>query len=54
MVAILEVNNLVKKYGENTAVKGISFSIKEREIFSLFMAGENIHVKIHLIIISYP
>ncbi|MGB8252408.1 MAG: ATP-binding cassette domain-containing protein [Anaerolineaceae bacterium] len=35
MVAILEVNNLVKKYGENTAVKGISFSIKEGEIFSL-------------------
>jgi ABC-2 type transport system ATP-binding protein len=35
MSAILEVKDLVKKYGENTAVKGISFSIKEGEIFSL-------------------
>src|SRR5215211_5531546 len=32
---ILEVNNLVKKYGDFTAVKGISFDIKEGEIFSL-------------------
>jgi len=35
MSAILEVNNLVKKYGDFTAVKGISFDIKEGEIFSL-------------------
>ncbi|MBN2258203.1 MAG: ATP-binding cassette domain-containing protein [Anaerolineaceae bacterium] len=35
MTAILEVKDLVKKYGENTAVKGISFSINEGEIFSL-------------------
>ena len=35
MNAILEVNNLVKKYGDLTAVKGISFDIKEGEIFSL-------------------
>ena len=35
MSDILEVKNLVKKYGEFTAVKGISFSIKEGEIFSL-------------------
>ncbi len=35
MTAILEVKDLVKKYGENTAVKGISFSIQEGEIFSL-------------------
>jgi ABC-2 type transport system ATP-binding protein len=35
MSAILEVNNLVKKYGDNTAVKGISFTIEEGEIFSL-------------------
>jgi ABC-2 type transport system ATP-binding protein len=35
MTAILEVKDLVKKYGENTAVKGITFSIKEGEIFSL-------------------
>ena len=35
MTAILEVKNLVKKYGELTAVKGISFDIQEGEIFSL-------------------
>jgi ABC-2 type transport system ATP-binding protein len=35
MTAILEVKDLVKKYGENTAVKGITFSIQEGEIFSL-------------------
>ena len=35
MANILEVNNLVKNYGDFQAVKGISFSIKEGEIFSL-------------------
>jgi len=35
MTAILEIKNLVKKYGENTAVNGISFDIQEGEIFSL-------------------
>ncbi len=35
MPSILEVKNLVKKYGDFTAVKGISFDIKEGEIFSL-------------------
>ena len=35
MTAILEVDNLVKKYGDFTAVKGISFNIIEGEIFSL-------------------
>ena len=35
MPPILEVNNLVKKYGDFTAVKGISFDIQEGEIFSL-------------------
>jgi ABC-2 type transport system ATP-binding protein len=33
--SILEVHQLVKKYGEFTAVNGISFDIKEGEIFSL-------------------
>ncbi|MGZ9220683.1 MAG: ATP-binding cassette domain-containing protein [Anaerolineales bacterium] len=32
---MLQVQNLVKKYGDFTAVKGISFDIKEGEIFSL-------------------
>jgi ABC-2 type transport system ATP-binding protein len=35
MPAILEVQNLVKKYGDFTAVKGVSFDIQEGEIFSL-------------------
>jgi ABC-2 type transport system ATP-binding protein len=35
MTAILEVKNLVKKYGDFAAVKGISFDIQEGEIFSL-------------------
>ena len=35
MPNILEVQDLVKKYGDFTAVKGISFTIKEGEIFSL-------------------
>jgi ABC-2 type transport system ATP-binding protein len=35
MAAILEVKNLVKNYGDFQAVKGISFDIREGEIFSL-------------------
>lgn len=35
MPAILEVDNLVKKYGDFTAVKGISFSVEEGEVFGL-------------------
>jgi ABC-2 type transport system ATP-binding protein len=35
MPPILAVKNLVKKYGDFTAVKGISFDIQEGEIFSL-------------------
>jgi len=35
MPVILAVKNLVKKYGDFTAVKGISFDIQEGEIFSL-------------------
>ena len=33
--SILEVHDLIKKYGDFTAVKGVSFDIKEGEIFSL-------------------
>ena len=35
MTAILEVHDLVKRYGEFAAVKGISFEIQEGEIFGL-------------------
>jgi ABC-2 type transport system ATP-binding protein len=35
MQAILEAHDLVKQYGDLTAVKGISFSIAQGEIFSL-------------------
>src|SRR5215204_4846105 len=35
MSSMLEVQDLVKKYDGFTAVKGISFDIKEGEIFSL-------------------
>jgi ABC-2 type transport system ATP-binding protein len=35
MSAILEVDHLVKKYGDFEAVKGISFSVEEGEVFGL-------------------
>ena len=35
MPPILEVNNLLKKYGEFEAVKGISFEVEEGEVFGL-------------------
>ncbi|HCK65328.1 MAG TPA: export ABC transporter ATP-binding protein [Anaerolineae bacterium] len=35
MANILEVQNLVKNYGDFQAVKGVSFNIQEGEIFSL-------------------
>ena len=35
MAPILEVQNLVKKYGDVAAVDGVSFAIEEGEIFSL-------------------
>eukprot|EP01137_Pigoraptor_chileana_P015594 Opistho-2@71735 len=34
-MSIIKVNDLVKKYGDFTAVKGISFEVKEGEIFGL-------------------
>jgi ABC-2 type transport system ATP-binding protein len=35
MTAIVETDNLVKKFGDFEAVKGISFSVEENEIFGL-------------------
>ncbi len=35
MAPILEVDNLVKKYGDFEAVKGLSFSVEEGEVFGL-------------------
>jgi ABC-2 type transport system ATP-binding protein len=34
-VAIIEVRDLVKRYGDFTAVKGISFNVQEGEIFGI-------------------
>jgi ABC-2 type transport system ATP-binding protein len=34
-VAIIEVRDLVKRYGDFTAVKGISFDVREGEIFGI-------------------
>ena len=35
MAAILEVDNLVKRFGEFEAVKGVSFAVEEGEVFGL-------------------
>jgi ABC-2 type transport system ATP-binding protein len=35
MTAILAVQNLVKKYGDFAAVNGVTFDIREGEVFSL-------------------
>ena len=35
MAYILEVDNLVKKYGDSTVVKGVSFAVEEGEVFGL-------------------
>jgi ABC-2 type transport system ATP-binding protein len=35
MAAAIDVRNIVKKFGEFTAVKGISFVVDEGEIFGL-------------------
>ena len=34
-MAVIEVNNLTKKYGELQALKGISFNVNEGEVFGL-------------------
>ena len=39
MNKVIEVENLVKKYGKLTAVNGISFQVEKGEIFGLL--GEN-------------
>ena len=35
MSAVVELSNLVKKYGERTVVDNVSFEIRQGEIFSL-------------------
>jgi ABC-2 type transport system ATP-binding protein len=32
---VLQVENLVKRYGEVEAVRGVSFSVEEGEVFGL-------------------
>lgn len=34
-MAIIEVNNLVKRYGDHTAVDGLSFTVEQGEIFGI-------------------
>lgn len=34
-MAIIEVENLVKRYGEHTAVSGVSFAVEQGEIFGI-------------------
>ncbi|CAM3770462.1 ABC transporter ATP-binding protein [Kibdelosporangium persicum] len=34
-MAIIEVNGLVKRYGEHTAVNGVSFAVEQGEIFGI-------------------
>ncbi|ONI75266.1 multidrug ABC transporter ATP-binding protein [Actinosynnema sp. ALI-1.44] len=34
-MAIIEVNNLVKRYGDYTAVNGVSFAVEQGEIFGI-------------------
>ncbi len=35
MTAIIEVQNLVKRFGEHTAVNGVSFEVEQGEVFGL-------------------
>lgn len=35
MAAIIEVQNLVKRFGEHTAVNGVSFEVEQGEVFGL-------------------
>jgi ABC-2 type transport system ATP-binding protein len=35
MSEILEIEDLVRKYGDLVAVKGVSFSVEEGEVFGL-------------------
>lgn len=39
MNSIIEVNNLVKKYGDNTVIDNISFNVNKGEIFALLGAN---------------
>jgi ABC-2 type transport system ATP-binding protein len=35
MTAVMEVNDLAKRYGATVAVDGVSFSVEEGEIFGV-------------------
>lgn len=39
MNSVIEVNNLIKKYGENTVIDNISFNVNKGEIFALLGAN---------------
>jgi len=37
---VIEVSNLVKRYGDRTAVDGVSFSVEEGEIFAILWSAD--------------
>jgi len=55
MTAIIEVRNLVKKFGEHTAVKNISFEVEKGEVFGLLGpngAGKSTTIKMLTTLLS--
>ena len=46
MAAILEVENIVKKYGDFEAVKGVNFAVEEGEVFGLL--GPNCSSRLYI------
>ena len=38
-MAVIEVRNLAKRYGEQVALDGVSFSVEQGEIFAVRHAG---------------
>ena len=55
MTAIIEVHNLVKRFGEHTAVNGISFEVEQGEVFGLLGpngAGKSTTIKMLITLLS--